>query len=694
MTIGTKIIKGALRKIQVHTLNSPASPEDIENSVDTLNSMLEMWTSKGIELGILPLESSGNELGEPPDTTNAIKSNLALYLADDYEDGQAVVSKTLRDNARRDFEDLQTIGYRNLNIPGKVPSDTLLTGQGNKRWWDSYRTFFGPGTTLGGESGAAGLGGGGGIGGGIPGPPGPPGPQGPPGDEVFASAAEAIAGTVTDKSIAPDTLHDTLKSPPIIGEILPAVELKAGGVRLVELESDPFIAPIKADKILSIQSTNFRPLNLNSVLWPFGVPSLGQVPQITDGSGSVNWENPHEILNLIGTGDLVFNSSVDILTRLAIGNSNQFLGINSGLPAWRTLPPSAHRNFIIDGDFSQVTPNITGVTDNVYATKLFRFLKGTSTAVHDINRLTTGGPTIAQASHRASAILEVKVTTAEASVPSAGRTTLKYTVTGSDYSPFPLQPVALDFWVKCSITGLFSVGFQNNLEDRSLVNVFSISAADTWERKTITFVADAASGWSFGDSDSGIEIYINLVAGADFQSSVVDTWAPNDLTSFFLDDNNFNKTVGNVFQITMAGIYEGDAPGKFVDEDVQTVKRRTAWYVREWNLNTVADESSGLQGRALSATQAEITLNYGIEMRIAPPASRINFSGANTWEVQHGFSSGESITGFGTPEVFIGKNSCAVVANVAANLTLGQSVSLNRNGSATATLIIDARHYD
>ncbi len=103
MTIGTKIITGALRKIQVHTLNSPASPEDIENAVDTLNSMIELWVSKGIELGVLPLESSGNELGEPPDSTNAIKSNLALYLADDYEDGECIVSMTLRDNARWDF---------------------------------------------------------------------------------------------------------------------------------------------------------------------------------------------------------------------------------------------------------------------------------------------------------------------------------------------------------------------------------------------------------------------------------------------------------------------------------------------------------------------------------------------------------------------------------------------------------------
>jgi len=149
MSIGTKIIKKALRKIQVDTLNSPASPEDIEGAVTVLNSMLHLWLSKGIDIGFTPLEAAGDELSEPEDTTNAIITNLALRLADDYEDGQAVVTQTLINNATRDFEDLANVGYRLIEVPQIIPSSTLVTGEGNVNRFGRRRNFFGRNRPLG-----------------------------------------------------------------------------------------------------------------------------------------------------------------------------------------------------------------------------------------------------------------------------------------------------------------------------------------------------------------------------------------------------------------------------------------------------------------------------------------------------------------------------------------------------------------
>lgn len=149
MTIGTKIIKSALRKIQVDTLNSPASPEDIADAVFVLNSMISLWLSKGIRLGIVPLEAPGNELGEPNDTTNAIISNLAIKLASDYENGQAIVTQTLKNEAVSDFEDLANVGYREHFVPQIIPSSTLPTGEGNKNRFIRRRNFFGPFRPLG-----------------------------------------------------------------------------------------------------------------------------------------------------------------------------------------------------------------------------------------------------------------------------------------------------------------------------------------------------------------------------------------------------------------------------------------------------------------------------------------------------------------------------------------------------------------
>jgi len=149
MSTGTNIIKRAFRKIQVDTLNSAASPEDIEGAVPVLNGMLSLWLSKGINLRVSPLDAAGNELGEPNDTTNAIVTNLAIRVADDYEDGQAIVTQTLINNARRDFEDLANVGYREIVVPQIIPSSTLVTGQGNTNNFMRRRNFFGPGRPLG-----------------------------------------------------------------------------------------------------------------------------------------------------------------------------------------------------------------------------------------------------------------------------------------------------------------------------------------------------------------------------------------------------------------------------------------------------------------------------------------------------------------------------------------------------------------
>lgn len=149
MTIGTNIILRSMRKIQVDTLNSPAPPEDIDDAVLVLNSMLALWLSKGIDLGVVPLEAAGDELAEPPDTTNAIISNLAIKLASDYEDGQAIVTQTLKNEAVSDFEEIGNVGYREYSIPQIIPSSTLPTGEGNRNRFTRRRNFFGLNRPLG-----------------------------------------------------------------------------------------------------------------------------------------------------------------------------------------------------------------------------------------------------------------------------------------------------------------------------------------------------------------------------------------------------------------------------------------------------------------------------------------------------------------------------------------------------------------
>lgn len=125
---------------------SPAAPESIELGLENLNSMLELWLSRNIILGTTPLEAPADELNEPNDVRNGIISNLALYMAADFDNGKDIVSQELKNAASRDFIQIKAL-YQKLSIPDKVVSSTLPRGAGNDAGFRS-RAFFAKDETI------------------------------------------------------------------------------------------------------------------------------------------------------------------------------------------------------------------------------------------------------------------------------------------------------------------------------------------------------------------------------------------------------------------------------------------------------------------------------------------------------------------------------------------------------------------
>ncbi len=148
MSSGTSIIEDALKRIKVVSVAVPSSPEQVTDGLVILNSMIQLWSSKGIKLGTVPIETAGSDLNEPIDARSAIVDNLALMMAPLYDGGtsKAIVSEELRRNAR--LADLKT-QYQDFTIPQKVASSTLPKGAGNYRGFRT-RVFNPKGGELGG----------------------------------------------------------------------------------------------------------------------------------------------------------------------------------------------------------------------------------------------------------------------------------------------------------------------------------------------------------------------------------------------------------------------------------------------------------------------------------------------------------------------------------------------------------------
>jgi len=132
MSTGTQIIQGAGRKIGVHSDVDPMTTETLIVGLGILTSMLQLWQSQAIKFEFVPIDTPGEDLFEPPDVTNALKNNLAIAMAPDFQDGDIIVSQDLKDLAESDYEWIKTL-YQVFTIPNKIASSLLPRGAGNSK---------------------------------------------------------------------------------------------------------------------------------------------------------------------------------------------------------------------------------------------------------------------------------------------------------------------------------------------------------------------------------------------------------------------------------------------------------------------------------------------------------------------------------------------------------------------------------
>jgi len=88
------------------------------------------------------------------------------------------------------------------------------------------------------------------------------------------------------------------------------------------------------------------------------------------------------------------------------------------------------------------------------------------------------------------------------------------------------QSVTLSFWVRSSLTGTFGVVLENSANNRSYPATYTISAANTWEQKSITIAGDTTGTWVV-NSGKGVQVKFGLGVGSTL-SGTVGSWAAAD----------------------------------------------------------------------------------------------------------------------------------------------------------------------
>jgi hypothetical protein len=167
--------------------------------------------------------------------------------------------------------------------------------------------------------------------------------------------------------------------------------------------------------------------------------------------------------------------------------------------------------------------------------------------------------------------------------------------------------VTLSFWVRSSLTGTFCVALRNSGASRSYVASYTITAANTWEQKSITVAGDTSGTW-LTTNGTGIETIFTLASGTTFQTTA-NAWQAGEFLCTS-GQTNFMGTSGATFFITGVQLEKGSTATSF---DYRPYGTELSLCQRYFEL------ISGFEGSTIPSGQiGRLVYTYRVTKRAAP----------------------------------------------------------------------------
>jgi len=242
------------------------------------------------------------------------------------------------------------------------------------------------------------------------------------------------------------------------------------------------------------------------------------------------------------------------------------------------------------------------------------------------------------------------------------------------------KTTTLSFYVKSSLTGAFPVSLENAASNRSHVKQYTIAQANTWEKKSITFVGDEAGTWLITNG-TGLTVSFVLGAGSNY-TGTIDSWQGSRLYRGS-SSVQFMATVNATWFVTGVQLEVGSTDTEF---EYRSIGDELALCQRYSTVVHPATSTSVGNGFVRTTTTAYASRPLPVVMRATPTLS---FSAAADFEVQSR-ARVDDATGMATSEC--GPDTIAFVATIGgANLVVGDGIYIRDNiGDGETRLVADA----
>jgi len=226
--------------------------------------------------------------------------------------------------------------------------------------------------------------------------------------------------------------------------------------------------------------------------------------------------------------------------------------------------------------------------------------------------------------------ISVTVSTADASVGTTQYSMITqriegYNIANLGWGTSAAKAVTLSFYVRSSVTGTFGGVLNNSDSSRSYPFTYSISSADTWEKKTITIEGDTSGTWNTTNS-SGIQLRWAFGMGSTYVGTA-GSWSGN-LYFGASGAVNLISTLNATFYITGVQLEAGDVATPFEHRSFgDELARCQRYYEKTYPYATTPGTASsyntitalGIAGMDEETSgQRYITYPWRVEKRTAP----------------------------------------------------------------------------
>ena len=229
------------------------------------------------------------------------------------------------------------------------------------------------------------------------------------------------------------------------------------------------------------------------------------------------------------------------------------------------------------------------------------------------------------------------------------------------------KTVTLSFWVRSSLTGTFGGAIKNSDSTRNYAFSYTISAADTWEYKTVTIAGDTTGTW-LTTNGTGIRVVFSLGSGSN-QSTTAGSWGSDSIFSA-TGAVSVVGTNGATFYITGVQLEKGSTATSFDFRSYGTELALCQRYLPCFNAtSTGAKVGIGFAG---STTQTYVYYQFPVTTRVPPTGISVSSVSNFTVNPYTGTGGTATLIAFvdaGVQECRIQANSTGLVAGAGMELT-------------------------